>query len=39
MLVSLSRVRPSGWGWCFVDETIVELPEQTPQLGPIKRWV
>jgi hypothetical protein len=30
---------PEGWGWCYVDETFVDLPDQTPQLGPIKRWV
>jgi hypothetical protein len=30
---------PEGWGWCFVDEMMVELPDQTPQRGPIKRWV
>jgi hypothetical protein len=30
--------RPEGWGWCYVDETFVDLPDQTPQVGPIKRW-
>ncbi|RZK00094.1 MAG: hypothetical protein EOO76_14190 [Novosphingobium sp.] len=30
---------PEGWGWCYVDETFVDLPNRTPQLGPIKRWV
>jgi hypothetical protein len=30
---------PEGWGWCYVDEIFVELPNQTPQVGPIKRWV
>jgi hypothetical protein len=30
---------PEGWGWCFVDEMMVELPDQTPQRGLIKRWV
>lgn len=29
---------PEGWG-CYVDETVVDLPNQTPQLGPIPRWV
>ncbi|NRP90237.1 hypothetical protein GFPCMMHI_06163 [Ensifer adhaerens] len=29
---------PEGWGWCFVDETMVELPDQTPQHGPIPRY-
>ena len=28
-----------GWGWCYVDETFIDLPNQTPQMGPIKRWV
>jgi len=30
---------PDGWGWCYVDEVFVELPDQTPQLGPIPRYV
>ena len=30
---------PEGWGWCYVDEIVVDLPDRTPQLGPIKRWV
>ena len=30
---------PEGWGWCFVDDIEVELPDQTPQLGPIPRYV
>jgi hypothetical protein len=30
---------PEGWGWCYVDKTMVELPDQTPQLGPIPRFV
>ncbi|MGO8092846.1 UBP-type zinc finger domain-containing protein [Rhizobium leguminosarum] len=30
---------PEGWGWCFVDEIFVELPDQTPQSGPIPRFV
>lgn len=29
---------PEGWGWCFVDNMMVELPDQTPQLGPIPRY-
>lgn len=29
---------PEGWGWCYVDETVVELPDQTPQRGPIPRY-
>ncbi len=30
---------PEGWGWCYVDEVFVELPDQTPQVGPIPRFV
>lgn len=30
---------PEGWGWCFVDDTLVDLPDQTPQIGPIPRYV
>ncbi len=30
---------PEGWGWCFVDETMVDLPDQTPQWGPIPCYV
>ena len=30
---------PEGWGWCYVDETFVDLPDQTPQRGPIPRFV
>ncbi|MBX5088362.1 UBP-type zinc finger domain-containing protein [Rhizobium lentis] len=29
---------PEGWGWCFVDEVVVDLPDQTPQRGPIPRY-
>lgn len=29
---------PEGWGWCYVDETEVDLLDQTPQLGPIPRY-
>ncbi|WP_210003168.1 UBP-type zinc finger domain-containing protein [Phyllobacterium sp. 1468] len=29
---------PEGWGWCYVDEVMVELPDQTEQLGPIPRF-
>ncbi len=25
---------PEGWGWCYVDEVFVDLPDQTPQWGP-----
>ena len=30
---------PDGWGWCYVDEQTVDLPDQTPQFGPIPRYV
>jgi hypothetical protein len=30
---------PEGWGWCFVDEIMIDLPDQTPQRGPIPRYV
>jgi hypothetical protein len=30
---------PEGWGWCYVDETFIELDHATPQLGPIPRFV
>ena len=29
---------PEGWGWCYVDEIFLELPNQTPQVGPIPRF-
>ena len=29
---------PDGWGWCYIDETMVELPDQTPHPGPIPRF-
>jgi hypothetical protein len=29
---------PEGWGWCFVDEIAVTLPNTTPQVGPIPRF-
>jgi hypothetical protein len=25
---------PDGWGWCYVDEIAVALPNQTPHPGP-----
>ena len=28
---------PEGWGRCFVDEEMVDLPDQTRQLGSIPR--
>src|SRR5215475_3280644 len=30
---------PEGWGWCYIDEISVDLPDTTPQLGPIPRFV
>mgnify|MGYP000014584484 FL=1 len=30
---------PEGWGWCFVDEAMVDLPDQTQQWGPIPRYI
>ena len=29
---------PEGWGWCYIDETMVELPDRTPHPGPIPRF-
>jgi hypothetical protein len=29
---------PEGWGWCYVDQVMVELEDQTPQEGPIPRY-
>ncbi len=29
---------PEGWGWCFIDEAFIDLPDQTPQRGPIPRY-
>jgi hypothetical protein len=29
---------PEGWGWCYPDERVVELPDQTPQRGPIPQF-
>ena len=30
---------PEGWGWCYVDNQEIDLPNQTPQWGPIPRYV
>jgi hypothetical protein len=30
---------PEGWGWCYIDEIEVSLPNQTAQIGPIPRYV
>jgi Zn-finger in ubiquitin-hydrolases and other protein len=29
---------PEGWGWCYVDDTFIELDHPTQQLGPIPRF-
>jgi hypothetical protein len=29
---------PEGWGYCYVDDVMVQLPDQTPQRGPIPRY-
>ena len=29
---------PEGWGWCYVDEMEIDLPDQTPQWGPIPKY-
>ncbi len=29
---------PEGWGWCFVDKLMIELPDTTPQDGPIPKF-
>ena len=30
---------PEGWGWCYIDQAEVTLPDQTPQRGPIPRFI
>lgn len=30
---------PEGWGWCFVDEMEIDLPDTTPQRTPIPRFI
>lgn len=29
---------PEGWGWCYVDDEFIDLPDQTPQTGPIPSY-
>ena len=30
---------PEGWGWCYVDEVMLDLSERaTPHNGPIPRY-
>ncbi|TPK75293.1 UBP-type zinc finger domain-containing protein [Mesorhizobium sp. B2-4-17] len=30
---------PEGWGWCYIDQEEVILPDQTPQRRPIPRFI
>lgn len=30
---------PEGWGWCYVDRKFVDLPDQTPQRGPLPTFI
>ncbi|MCB5176937.1 UBP-type zinc finger domain-containing protein [Microvirga lenta] len=30
---------PEGLGWCYIDEIEIDLPDPTPQRGPIPRFV
>src|ERR1700726_1663716 len=30
---------PEGWGWCYIDEVMLDLTDRaTPQIGPIPRY-
>ena len=29
---------PEGWGWCFIDDIMVDLPSTTPRMGKIPRY-
>ena len=30
---------PEGWGWCYIDEVVLDLSERmTPHNGPIPRY-
>lgn len=29
---------PEGWGYCYIDKSMIELPDQTPRQGPIPRY-
>jgi hypothetical protein len=30
---------PEGWGWCYIDEVMLDLSDRaTPQNGPIPRY-
>lgn len=26
---------PDGWGWCGIDDEMIDLPDRIPQLGPV----
>lgn len=30
---------PEGWGWCYVDQIKVALPDQTPKREPTPRFI
>jgi hypothetical protein len=30
---------PGGWGWCYVDDVSIDLPDTTPQVVPIPRFL
>jgi Zn-finger in ubiquitin-hydrolases and other protein len=30
---------PEGWGWCYIDDIEVELPNKAPHIGPIPRFI
>jgi hypothetical protein len=30
---------PEGWGWCYVDEIYVDIPDTTRQRGPIPKFI
>jgi hypothetical protein len=36
--VLIQRDPPEGWGWCFVDKLMLQLPDQTLQNGPIPQF-
>src|SRR5258708_3457929 len=36
---SKGTIRPKGWGWCYIDEVMLDLSDRaTPQNGPIPRY-
>jgi len=30
---------PEGWGWCYIDERMIDLSDMTHHNGPIPRYV